>query len=502
MTRAWARELAGWIAAAAVSLITAATVAASARADLLFRDGDSLIVAMVARSVLSGEKLDWAMSSVLFIPESAGFAALDAALPVGANGLFAVSGALNLLALYGAIRLVAGRSRPGYAPVAWSIIALAAFGALAMTETSPSRDALELASLQLTTTYYSATVVAVILAVGIMRRMLDRRARGVGLVVALGAVALFSTLTNPLFAVWGTVPLMFVLAVTALLDAGRRTRILTAAVTLVGATGLGFLARIPFAAWIANTGAGYAQPELWPESIAYYGGLLADRLSTAPGILASLMTLALVTLAVVRTVRAPDVGSRLVAAVAWIVPLLVVVGAIALGTHAARYLQPVVFAPLLALVAAPRAVTFPVRLRLRRASAAAAVALLLVGGGLSIPRLADAAQQPDPDLACVTDWVDTSGRTGAGQFWTVRLPKLHLDDPSGLVQVDHRLNGYAWLVNRTDFEVGEVSFLVEDSQTVPWDLPVSAVPDRVIDCGRYSILDFGDATLPLGPAHS
>ncbi|WP_311245739.1 hypothetical protein [Microbacterium sp. WCS2018Hpa-23] len=500
MTRAWARELTGWIAAAAVSLITAATVAASARAELMFRDGDSLIVAMVARSLLSGEKLDWAMSSVLFLPESAGFAALDAALPLGVNGLFAVSGALNLLALYGAIRLVAGRSRPGSAPVAWSIIALAAFGALAMTETSASRDALELASLQLTTTYYSATVVAVILAVGIMRRMLDRRARGVGLAVALGVVALVSTLSNPLFAVWATVPLTLVLSVTALLDAGRRTRILTSSAILVGATGLGFLARIPFAAWIANTGAGYAQPELWPESITYYGGLLADRLSTPPGILASLMTLALVTLAVVRTLRAPDVGSRFVAVVAWIVPLLVVVGAIALGTHAARYLQPIVFAPLLALVAAPRVVTFPVRLR--RGAAAAAGALLLVGGGLSIPRLADAAQQTDPDLACVTEWVDASGRTGAGQFWTVRLPKLHLADPSQLVQVDHQLNGYAWLVNRTDFEVGEVSFLVEDSQTVQWDLPESAVSDEIVDCGRYSILDFGAASLPLGPAHS
>lgn len=500
MTRAWARELAGWIAAAAVSLITAATVAASARAELMFRDGDSLIVAMLARSLLSGEKLDWAMSSVLFLPESAGFASLDAALPLGVNGLFAVSGALNLLALYGAIRLVAGRSRPGSAPVAWSIIALAAFGALAMTETSASRDALELASLQLTTTYYSATVVAVILAVGIMRRMLDRRARGVGLAVALGVVALVSTLTNPLFAVWATVPLMLVLSVTALLDAGRRTRILTSSAILVGATGLGFLARIPFAAWIANTGAGYAQPELWPESISYYGGLLADRFSTPPGILASLMTLALVTLAVVRTLRAPDVGSRFVAVVAWIVPLLVVVGAIALGTHAARYLQPIVFAPLLALVAAPRVVTFPVRLR--RGAVAAAGALLLVGGGLSIPRLADAAQKSDPDLACVTEWVDASGRTGAGQFWTVRLPKLHLDDPSQLVQVDHQLNGYAWLVNRTDFEVGEVSFLVEDSQTVQWDLPESAVSDEIVDCGRYSILDFGAASLPLGRAHS
>lgn len=128
--------------------------------------------------------------------------------------------------------------------------------------------------------------------------------------------------------------------------------------------------------------------------------------------------------------------------------------------------------------------------------------ILLVGGGLSIPRLSDAANAPDADAACVTDWVEASARTGAGQFWTVRLPKLHLDDPSQLVQVDHQLNGYAWLVNRTDFDAETVSFLVEDAQTAAWDLPIQAIPDEVIGCGRYRILDFGETELPLGPQRS
>ncbi|WP_244632275.1 hypothetical protein [Microbacterium sp. Se63.02b] len=116
--------------------------------------------------------------------------------------------------------------------------------------------------------------------------------------------------------------------------------------------------------------------------------------------------------------------------------------------------------------------------------------------------MASAAGAADPDLTCVTAWVDASDRIGGGQFWTVRLPKLHLKDPARLVQVDHELNGYAWLVDRRDFDAGEVSFLVEDAQTVPWHLPVPAVPDEVVDCGRYRILDFGTVTLPLGPLRS
>lgn len=493
------RELAGWLVATSIALLTAAIVVSSSRAELLLRDGDSLIVALFVRSALSGEPLDWAMSSVLFVPESAAFVTLDATLPLSTNGLLLASAVLNLLALYGAIRLAAGRQRDDAATVAWSLIALATFGLLATTESSASRDALELASLQLTTTYYSATVVAVVLAAGLVRRMLERQTRGILLPVALAAVAAVSTLSNPLFAVWATVPLAAVLVVGAL-RGSMRGRLLLAASALVGGTAAGFLLRIPFSAWIANTGADYAQPSQWRESLGYYGQLLADRVQTPGGAVAVTVTVALLVLAVVLSVRSREPGTRFIATSAWAMPAVVVIGAILLGTHAARYLQPVAFAPVLALVAAPRIVRLPTGVR--RAGLAAVGALALVAGALSVPVLVRAAEDPDPDLACVTSWTDESGRTGAGQFWTVRLPKLHADDPARLVQVDHRLNGYAWLVNRTDFAVGEVTFLIEDAQTVPWDLPVTREPDAVIDCGRYSILDFGSDALPLGPAHS
>lgn len=499
MRRVWVRELAGWSGALAVAVITVAQVASSARAELLFRDGDSLIVGMFARSLLSGAPLDWAMSSVLFLPESAVFAGLDAVLPLDVNGLLTVNAVINMLALYGALRLVAGRRRDGTAPVGWALLGLTVFGVLAMTDVSGSRDALELASLLLTTTYYSATVVAVVLSVGLARRVIDRDTGGSGLLVALGVTAAVSTLSNPLFAVWATVPIALVVTV-MIIGSPRRIRPTMLLLVLITGTAMGFLGRIPLRAWIANTGAGYIQPELWMESVGYYGGLLAARLATPAGVIGILIVIALLALAIVRTVRAEDAGSRFVSTVAWAMPVLVVIGAIALGTHAARYVQPLAFAPVLALVAAPRAWRLPVRVQSVLAGAAAV--LLVVGGTLSLPRLVGASTAPDPDLACVTDWVNASGRIGAGQFWTVRLPKLHVEDPARLVQVDHELNGYAWLVNRSDFEVGEVSFLVEDAQTVAWRLSTPAIPDEVIDCGRYRILDFGDTALPLGPPHS
>jgi len=499
MQRAWVRETAGWLGALATALIVSGQVAASARADLLFRDGDSLIVSMFARAILNGTASDWAMSSVLFLPESTVFAGLDALLPFDVNGVLAASSVLNLLAVYGAIRVAAGRARVGMAPVAWSIVALGVFGLLAVTDVSGSRDALDLASLQLTTTYYSATVVAAVLSVGLVRRHLESTRRGLGLLIALGVVAAISTLSNPLFAAWAAVPLTVILVALSLRRIGR-TRTLSVLAILLGGVAIGFVARIPFSAWIANTGAGYVQPELWMQSVGYYAHLLGDRLASPLGAIAGVLTLALLVLAVLRSIRATHTGERVVALAAWAMPVLVVVGAIALGTHAARYLQPVAFAPVLALVACPRLLRMP--RRVARQLIAAVAVLLLVGSALSIPRLISAAEAPDADLTCATDWVNASGRTGAGQFWTVRLPKLHLDDPARLVQVDHMLNGYAWLVDRRDLDVGAVSFLIEDAQTVQWQLPNAAVPEQIIDCARYRILDFGATTLPLGPAHS
>ncbi|WP_259607030.1 hypothetical protein [Microbacterium neungamense] len=406
-----------------------------------------------------------------------------------------------MVALYGATRLAAGRREPGRAPVAWSLIALGAFGMLAASETSASRDALEPASLLLTTTYYSATVIGAVVAVGLMRRLLDTTSRRVllGTTFALGVTTVVSTVSNPLFVAWAVAPLVVILAVRAVRDDQRMPSLSGVGALLAGAAG-GMIGRIPLSEWIANSGTGYAQPALWQESMSHYAALGIERLASPHGLAAAVLTAALIALCVVRSIRAGD-GSGVIALYGWLAPALVVLGAIALGTHAARYLAPIAFAPVLGLVARPTALPSP-RL-VRRAAASVAAVALAAGVVIGIPTIGAAAGRPDPDLTCVTDWVDGSGRTGAGQFWTVRLPKLHLAEPSRLVQVDHRLRGYAWLVNRTDFAVGEVTFLVEDAQTVPWDLPPpGAVPDRVIECGRYRILDYASHPLPLGPQRS
>ena len=503
MRQTWVRELCGWLSATLIAVVTVAQIASTARADLLFRDGDSLVVALLVRSIADGESFDWVMSSVLFLPEIVVFGVLwmmGRVFALDVNAVLVINAVLNLMALFGAVRLVAGRRRAGTAPVAWSLLALGMFSLLAVTETSASRDSFELASLLVTTTYYSATVIAVVLSVGIVRRVFDRATRAPRLLpVLLGVVAAVSTLSNPLYAAWATVPLSLLLGVAAVYQRSL-VHALPLLAWLVGGTAAGFIARIPLSEWIANDGSAYAQPTLWPQSVRYYGDLLAERLSTPLGVIGAVLLVALLLLAVRQSFRAQTPGARFVATSAWLLPLLVTIGAIALGTHAARYLEPVVFAPILGLVASPQALRMP-RRALTGMTAGIGV-LLVVGAGLSVPRVVTAAQHPNADLTCVGDWVSASGRNGAGQFWTVRLPKLHLDDPSQLVQVDHQLNAYAWLINRADFDATEVTFLIEDSQSSPWALGTNSLPTDVIACGQYTIYDFSPVALPLGPERS
>ena len=488
----WVREITGVAVAVALALVVVGSIAASDRSQLLFRDGDSLLTILFARSLEVGQTQDWAMSTVLFIPELLVFCALRA-FGAGVEGSLVINAVVNLVALYGALRFAAGtRSR---APVAGALLALAAFAALAVCDTSASRDALELASLQTTTTYYSATVVGCVLAVACGRRSLERES-GWRPVAGLAAVSAVSVLSNPLFAAWATVPLAAVV-----IAISRRRRAWIVVGTLFGGAALGALARLPFADVIANTGTEYADPSQWLASLGYYARLIGERAVTPTGAAALVLTVALLVVAVVLTIRSRgDEGALVVTAYSWAAPALVVIGAIALGTHAARYLQPVAFAASLALVVVPGLI----RVHVPRVVVAIGVLAIVVTGVASIPRITHAASAPDADLSCVTTWTDASHRTGAGQFWTIRLPKAHVADPRTLVQVDHRLGAYAWIVNRDDFSVGSVTFLVLDDQSLAFELPagVSASDARVISCGRYTILDFGDRALPLGPQRS
>jgi hypothetical protein len=497
-----ASEAAGLAAVAVLAVLVLVHLSSSARGILLYADGDSVLLQLVRASLAEGARQDWAMSSVLFGPELAGFLALGV-LGLPPAPTMAVYGVCSLVLLYAALRVLAWAGMPHAArrlQIGGAVLAFAALAAASLTESAAGRDGFELASLQAFGTYYGATTVGAVLALA----ALARAARGTGVFasVALGLVAAVSTASNPLFLVWFTVPAVLALAVLALTRRAPGRHLLLPAATTLIASGVGLLARVPLADHILESGVGYVHVDRMGSSLGYYGDHLGERVSEPAGVAEAALALALLVIAVVLAVRAfrgRESGALLVTTWGVLVALGVLVGGVVAGTNATRYLIPVLLGPLAALVVAPALV--PSRGRRRFAlSAVTALGVVAVTGAVTADRTSGA--ETTASVACVADWVDRETRTGAGEFWTIRAAKAYSRHPSRLVQVRADLSGYAWLVNRADFEADTLSYLVTEGDTPLLEYANAITPAVAShECGNYTITEFGGDGLPLLPPH-
>ncbi len=485
----WVRELAGVLAACALALIVVGHVASDpARGNLLLLDGDSMLNQLVISSLHVGQGQDWAMSPVLFVPEIGLYWVLSL-LGLDVSGTLILSAVVNFLLLYGAMRVVAGRRSRLAHPVSGALLVYGLFCALALLESGGGRDSIQLASLLATTTYYAMSVLAAIVTVGLARRLLGRVT--VTPVILLGIVGLVSAFSNPLFALWATAPVALALLALGWRALSRRA-LLGLEAALVVPAAVGIFARNAFPHLIVADPQVYTKPDHWQESLAHYQGLLVD-LTRMPGGWAEIaLVLVCLALPIGATVLARRTDDRFLGVVGWLSPVVTVVWAIAYGTLAPRYLQPVVFMPLLTAVVVPSYVVARVAWTRPRALAARILAVamavvLVVLAAVQPARLAQAADAAESSVACVVDWIDHSHRVGAGQFWTIRPIKARLADPRQLVQTGPDFVPYVWLVNRQDYAGVEVTFTVTDAASAPFRYP-GAVTD--VPCGAYTIADF------------
>lgn len=507
-------EAVGAAIALLLALVAIWHLAVSGRSWLLFYDADSVLPALIHNSLAVGQAPHWSLSAVLFLPETALYLLVTLVVP-GTKAALAVNGVLNFLLLYGALR---GTARLALSTstraqqVAGSVLALGVIVTLSLLDSSSAWDAAELPSLLGTTTYYSATVLALVVAPGLAAaaaRTGGRRAHhsAIGLVVVSAA----SALTNPLYVGWVTAPLIVALLVVAGRELIPWRGWVRAAFALGVGSGLGLLLRIPFAPFIARDTGGYADPQQALHVLfGYYVRLTVERGSSPAGALSLAGAAALIVLAavlLVRAIRRGDATTAVLAAFGCLAPPIVLIGAVALGTSAYRYLEPCYFAPLLALVALPAHLprAFPRRPVVRRRALMALAGVLAVVISVAAgTQIAAATQRTDSSISCLTSWVTASHRIGAGRFFTIRGPKAYLADPRQLVQVNKSFDGYLWLVNREDYAVQRVSFVVSDTTTAPPAVhPIPGAPlPTVTTCGRYTITDFGAPALPIGPLTS
>lgn len=504
-------ELGGLAVALVLAVVAVAHLATSDRAWILFYDADSVLPAMVHQSIAAGQPQHWTMSAVLFLPEIALYLVI-AAVVRSTQASLALNGVVNIVLLYVAFRFVvhvAAVKASRSVRIGGALLAVSTLVALSLLDSSRSWDSAELPSLSMTTTYYSATLLALVVTPGIVlgaARSTGSRIRP--WLAALILVAALSTLTDPLFLGWVVVPLaLAVLLVTARALMSRSTAALLLGSLAVGAV-LGWVLRIPLSGMVGRDAASYLNPgQSLHVLFGYYLRLTLERMATPDGAVEVVVDLALIAGSVLiyrRGIRRREPAAVLLGALGGLTPVIVLVGAVMSGAAAYRYLQPAYMAPLLALsllpsLLRPRPGLIPAPAR-RVGLAAAGVALALVGG-VATSEVAVAAATPDPSIRCVDDWITASHRIGAGRFETIRGPKAYLADPRQLVQVTPSFHGYLALANGADFAAKAASFIVSDATTPPPTAPAAAVAPipTVHACGRYTITDYHRPVLSIGP---
>ena len=528
---AW--ESLGVVIAVAAALVALAHTLSGAKRSLLLTDGDSVLLPLMLRAIERGEPFEWGMSPVLFVfPEFPLYAA-SAWLTSTVSAALLLNGVVNVVALYALLRVVVGRvlilrstatpvperrnAHPAR-PVVAALVGVVVVVGLILLETRAGGNTGEIVSLYLTTTYYSGTVMVLLATLALVLHLVgptDGRGRRILLpALATGLLAAVSTLSNPLYALWVTGPLVASLAVLAVLRRGEGLRDpwwrpAATALALVAGSGAGYLARLPLASFMIADKTLYFRWGQQYASLAFdfetVRALQATPAGAVESVAAGLLLIGAVVAGVFVVVRRRTGPAALAALFAGSTVILVPAVLILVGSISTRYALPLLFAPLALLVVGVAVAPLrPAPALLGRGTiiASSATIALLVVVGLAGPATASvaraAASSGDPAASCLSDWARGKNVTGVAQFWTGRGLQAYGSRDVRLLQVTVGFSTYPWLVNLAPYKGARVGYVVvahgksPSGHTERWgdDVLNLGAPRDIVDCGTYDIYDF------------
>ena len=516
-----AGEIVGALAVVALAVAALRHVIATARVSILWYDGDSVLLPLVERSLRLGQPFEWAMSPALFFFPELPVYLFCAAVTATPQAALALNGVLVLCGLYVLVRAVAAQLMPDAsraARIAVSVLALGVVTLLVLTESSPTRSTLELASLLLTTTYYYGVLLAMLGTAALTLRVVRTASlpdppRGWGALVTTAALAAFTTASNPLYVPWSAGPVLVTVVLLALARRVPWRVVVSLGVALVGGSGVGYLLRIPLKPFVSLDPSTYVHPENAGPTLSFFAQLTDERAASAAGDAELLLLLVGILVSVGGSVwawRVRTARTVLVATVLSSVTIVAVsVGVVVAGSETPRYLEPIVTIPLVALVAVAELARTSIR-RTRRAPSARGLRLvtaLVTAGVLAVgvavvPATIDAVRTARyGPAACLDRWAGSRGVTGVGQFWTVRPLATYATSSVRLLQVRDDFGVYPWLVDLASYVDARPTFVLVGSGDV-WSTPVEdslGSPADIVHCDGYDIYDYagtpGAATL-------
>jgi hypothetical protein len=425
-------------------------------ASLLLYNGDSLTLALIAKSIRAGEDFHWILSSQLFLFPEGFFYAVSSILVPAAKYSFLFNAFLNLLSLFVLYFFIAksilkdlGKSEA----FAMTGLCLAVFYMLC--EVQPEVNRRTIASVFLITTYYYGVILASLLLLYLHTALIKRgnadtsgrvnRLLGSSIVVVTG----LTYFSDPLLLLQFSLP--FLATIFLVWTLGRlsfRQLVVAIALQLFGLIA-GQIFRHLCRDLIGSAVAGYINFGNIIASVMDCWGILVEVVRNGPSLLEySIMTgvflISLGTVIFLCTERRRNFfhGDSTLSAIALIVvlfsvicPLSTIFGTIVSGNSYTRYFVPLVFIPTLGLVP-----FFYVWKGFSREKALAFffVFALIVFVWYVPSRLADpgAASYSDSEsVDCYNHYMSQQPFNAVGGFWTVRALDLYSTSGSRVLQI-------------------------------------------------------------------
>jgi len=524
-------------AVVALTFIELVHVSSSDWASVFLYNGDSIVLPLLNQSISRGEPFEWVFSTQAFLFPEYPLFWLCSVITGSVRGALILNSFVNVLLLYGILRLIAGFVGPRHRirQVVFAALGVVVVLANAMTERSADLEApgvvapKSIATLFLLTTYYYGVIVVtltvVLLTLWLTRAFTTPASRRrtlvyVVVVVVIGALTMYS---NPLYLLQAALPLSLVFVT---LGVARRLSIvqivtLVAAQAVAVAVGSGL--RVVFAEFLVTDFRSYFGPSRILASLGVLRRVLVDRLSS-PAEAAALLVISgiviasvvfLVTAAVDGAGRRSRKSQSAPATITLFITLFIVistmsllVGQIATGQLLTRYLIPLFVFPSLGVVLLASNDWLGARmapLAGRRTSTLVLTAVVaLAASGLGIAMSAGSvqglvAQRYAPAL-CLERWAGNRVIDGVAPFMTARPIMLYGHQKGRVLQVVDSVVVQSWMNNLALYRDREFTFvLVTDRELAKKTIATLGRPASMSECPGFAIYDYagtpGEKTL-------
>lgn len=455
--------------------------------DFIFANSDITTLSLVWHSLAIDEPFRWVFSSQIFLFPELPIYTVASLFSDNFKDTLIINALFNILLLYVALRLlmrVLSRSKVVNISLA-TLLSAGILGILAIED----RTGANVAMYFMVTTAYYGVILSGILTLSatllflkwshIASRVLFNRV----LLAGIFFVSLFTGVSNPLFFLQVTAPMLGVLVLLLIIKSLSKKAFWQLSITYIASViGSMVIRKVFLNDYFSPLGdiTNYFHFTAIPAAIKTYIGIVQQMVL---GNMAQKIELLIIIVVVIgalmvffTTLRAKLAARKKHAAAkqsdysffliafGCLAPIATIVGTIATGNPTTRYLLPVIFFTPLAFI--PLFIPLGTRYKKHIIIGFFSLAALMLTGALisqSTKHLDNLRTYYPPSAQCLdTQLAGTPYKAGVAQFWRARGLQLNSQDGHVVEQVHPTIDRFNWLYNSATYTLHDLSFVVVD----------------------------------------